>query len=311
MKASNPAPYHGQNKDRTFFEGWYYKIDLQESEFTFIVIVGIAMSAKGAKEAFIQFGDSKTGKPRYYAFDASEFSASSKSFELSLGKNYFTRDRVKLNLADLQIDLIFSEHRTWDSSVYIPNIMGPLSYLRNLDCHHNVLSLRNKFHGSIRYNGVSISLDGALGYIEKEWGKSFPKAHIWMQSNTLEQSDLSLSLAIGKMRFLNKEIPAYAALLQGSNHKSLFATYRLNRFKFKESLEGYNLNFSSARYALQISFNYEGAMPLLSPNRDGMKGLVEESLQSEIRMKLKDRFQKVYLIDTCGTASVEIVGNWF
>lgn len=311
MKASNPAPYHGHNKDRSFFEGWYYKIDQHENDLTFIVIVGIAMSSKGAKEAFIQFGDSKTGKSRYYAFDASEFSASTESFELSLGKNYFSRDRLKLNLADLQIDLIFSEHRTWDSSAYIPNIMGPLSYLSNLDCHHNVLSLRNKVRGSISFDGLSISLDKALGYIEKDWGKSFPKAHIWMQSNTLEQSDLSLSLAIGKMSFLNQEIQAYAALLQGSNHKSLFATYRLNRFKFWESLEGYNLSFSSARYALQISFNYKAAMPLLSPNRDGMKGLVEESLQSEIRMKLKDRFQKAYLIDTHGTASVEIVGNWF
>lgn len=310
MKASNPGPYHGQHKSKSFFEGWYFKIDQPEIGLTLIVIVGIAMNANGEKEAFIQFGESNTKKPRYYRFDAAEFQASSHTFEVKLGPNYFSLDRLKLDLADLQMDLHLSHHRQWEGSPYVPNIMGPLSYFSHLDCHHNVLSLRNTVRGSMLINGTNISLNDAIGYIEKDWGKTFPKAHIWMQSNTLEQSDLSLSLAVGKMDFLKQSWRAHAAILQGEDGSALFASYRLHRFRFRQNPEGYRLTFRGSRYTLEISFNPKDTMPLVSPNHQGMKGIVEESLQSEILVQLKDRFQQKLLIDTQGTASVEIAGSW-
>lgn len=308
MKAPNPAPYHGQHKNKSFFEGWYYKFDQPEIDLTLIVIVGIAMNVDGDKEAFSQFGESATSKPRYYHFNAVEFQASSHTFEVRLGQNYFSIDRLKLDLIDLQMDLHFMNHLSWQGSPYIPNIMGPLSYYPHLDCHHNVLSLRNAVRGTLSFNGTAISLDGAIGYIEKDWGKTFPKAHIWMQSNTLELSDLSLSLAVGKMEFLKRGWKAHAAILQGADGARLFASYRLHRFQFRQNSEGYHLTFSASRYALQISFNYRDTMLLVSPNNQGMKGIVEESLQSEIHLKLKDRYQHKPLIDTRGTASVEIAG---
>ena len=44
--------YHGQHRERSYFEGWYFK--QQANGRTLAVIPGISMAADGSKTAFIQ-----------------------------------------------------------------------------------------------------------------------------------------------------------------------------------------------------------------------------------------------------------------
>lgn len=64
-----------------------------------------------------------------------------------------------------------------------PNIMGYFNYIPNLECNHEVVSMNHSLNGEIIINGESIDFNHGKGYIEKDWGRSFPEKYIWIQSN--------------------------------------------------------------------------------------------------------------------------------
>ena len=56
-------------------------------------------------------------------------------------------------------------------------------------------------NGQLTLNNSKLNFDGGKGYIEKDWGRNFPKNWIWAQSNHFQESELSLSLIhIGRCR---------------------------------------------------------------------------------------------------------------
>jgi hypothetical protein len=52
-----------------------------------------------------------------------------------------------------------------------------------MECYHGVLSLDHTLHGAWSVDGQAIEWSGGRGYVEKDWGMSFPSAWIWMQTN--------------------------------------------------------------------------------------------------------------------------------
>lgn len=311
MKRINPGAYHGSYKEQSFFEGWYYKIDHWQEQFSMAIIVGISMNQNGEKEAFIQFVDGKSHRPRYYRFEAELFQASQDEFKVQLGLNFFSLHELKLDLPDLKAHLHFENHSYWSRSFYQPNIMGPLHYFKRLDCNHGILSLRNQVRGQISFNQQDFIFSQAQGYIEKDWGKSFPKAHIWLQSNVFSEPEVSLSVAIAKMSVLNREIIGYAAVLQHARTNTVFSNYQFSQFNFQSGAEVYRLKFTGARYRLDLDFELRDPVGLISPLAEGMKGEVKESINSEMELKLTDRLRRSTIIKTTGNyAGVEVAGEW-
>lgn len=64
-----------------------------------------------------------------------------------------------------------------------PSTMGVLGYLTGLECYHHVLSLHHKLHGYISVGEALTDLEMGTGYLEKDWGSTFPRTWIWAQSN--------------------------------------------------------------------------------------------------------------------------------
>lgn len=50
--------------------------------------------------------------------------------------------------------------------------------------------------GTVKVNDQEIDFTGGRGYIEKDWGSSFPKRYIWIQSNHFEEPTASLFFSI-------------------------------------------------------------------------------------------------------------------
>ena len=88
-----------------------------------------------------------------------------------------------------------------NTSKYSPNIMGPFSYVPFMECNHAIISMKNKINGEIVINDSVINFNGGIGYIEKDYGCSFPKSYIWCQGNSFKNSDTSFMLSIANIPF--------------------------------------------------------------------------------------------------------------
>ena len=79
--------------------------------------------------------------------------------------------------------------------------MDPFSFVPFMECNHAILSMKSKADGEISINNHKISFDNDIGYIEKDWGCSFPKSYIWCQGNDFKSSDVSFMLSIADIPF--------------------------------------------------------------------------------------------------------------
>ena len=83
------------------------------------------------------------------------------------------------------------------------DIMGPFRYVPFLQCRHNVVSMRHRVDGELRINGTPYVFHDALGYIEGDRGRSFPRQYLWTQT-FFGDGALMLSVAeipLGAFRF--------------------------------------------------------------------------------------------------------------
>ena len=55
-----------------------------------------------------------------------------------------------------------------------PGVMGPFSFVPFMECYHGVVNIDHKISGSLMINNEEIDFTDGYGYIEKDWGKSFP-----------------------------------------------------------------------------------------------------------------------------------------
>lgn len=85
----NPEQYHGWEKTKKYFEGWYYKIINADESKAFAFIPGIAMDENGVQQAFVQVLDGKKLTAEYHKFDTNQFIPAQGKFEIKLADIFF------------------------------------------------------------------------------------------------------------------------------------------------------------------------------------------------------------------------------
>ena len=184
----NPDMYHGWGRKRSYFEGWYFKIVDPTEGYALAFIPGISMGKDGKSHAFIQTMDGKKCTTTYERFDIADFQAHSKHFHLQIADNQFSTNKIKINLPNIQGELSFDNIAAWPKMLGAPGMMGWFSFAPFMECYHGVVSLDHSLKGSLTVNGEEIDFTNGRGYIEKDWGVSFPKGYIWMQTNHFEET---------------------------------------------------------------------------------------------------------------------------
>lgn len=170
--------FHGENKNHRFFEGWYFKHQLSNRTLAFIP--GMNVDKNGKKEAFIQVNTNEDSYRINYNYSA--FFASTDKLFVKIGNSSFSKDGIIIDIENEHIKckgVIKYYHLT--PLQY--DIMGPLSLLPNMECNHGIISLHHNLSGEIKMNGESLSFENGFGYIEKDWGSSFPKNYLWFSCN--------------------------------------------------------------------------------------------------------------------------------
>lgn len=294
----NPERYHGWGKARNYFEGWYYKIVSPCEQHAFALIPGISMDKAGRQHAFIQLLDGKACTSAYHKFAPSHFSPRTDRFEVQLGTNVFSGNRLKVALPELTGELAFHENIPWPTRLGAPGIMGWYSFVPFMECYHGVVSLHHRLEGRLKVYGKPVDFAGGLGYIEKDWGKSFPSSWIWMQTNHLTHTKAACLMAsVARIPWLGRHFTGYLAGIQLDGRLWPFTTYNNARLytSVNETSKTVTLQFKRKGACLDIIARQSGGTgALAAPVSGAMAGKVNESLQSVIQIRLTEHGRTLY-----------------
>ena len=306
----HPTHFQGWGKQKKYFEGWYFKVLNKDASKAFAFIPGIAMNEKGERHAFIQVLDGKQKTSQYHPFPADQFIPAAGSFSIRIGENLFENDRISFELDGCKVNLSFENQVPWPSTFLSPGIMGPFSYVPFMECYHGIVSMNHEVNGIIEYNGELIDMNGGKGYIEKDWGRSFPSAYIWMQSNHFSKQEVSFKCSVAKIPWLKNSFVGFIAGLWVDNRLVQFTTYngtKLLKSRYQDHLV--ELVLENKKYLLEVRAKKDASTPLAAPILGLMEGRIEESMTSEIEVRLiEKKMGKIIFEDKGLHAALEVAG---
>jgi tocopherol cyclase len=307
----NPEQFQGWGKTKNYFEGWYFKVVNADESKAFAIIPGIAMDKQGNRQAFIQVLDGKKRTAAYHTFPAADFIPKAGLFWLDIESNNFSEHHLQLNLPGMRGKLSFKGNIPWPKKFYSPGIMGPYAFAPFMECYHGIVSMDHSIEGELMVDDTAIDFTNGRGYIEKDWGHSFPAAYIWMQSNHFSSPGISLKTSVAKIPWLRKSFTGFIGGLWLHDRLFRFTTY--NGSKLRKSFADTNkieLIIENSKHRIEILAHRSEATALSSPIGGLMDGRVEESMTSAIEVLLTDNKNKQIIFqDTGRNAGLEVAGK--
>ena len=290
----NPDMYHGWGRKSRFFEGWYFKIVDPSGRYAFAIIPGISKGFDGYHHSFIQIMDGVRCEAHYHDFPADAFQASGRGFAIQVGPNAFSAERMALDTPQLKGELRMRDRSPWPKMLGAPGIMGWYSFVPFMECYHGVISMHHFLEGRLDVYGQEVDFTGGKGYMEKDWGRSFPGAWIWMQSNHFDAGDpVSLMASVAVIPWLRSSFIGYIVGFLHEGHLHRFATYTGAEMQARLGEHEVILSFRDKIHRLEIVAHQAGAAELVAPISGNMTGKVNESMQSTISVRF---FEKETLI---------------
>lgn len=275
----NKKYFRGKNKKSSYFEGWYFKHQKGENGIAFIP--GMNIDSKGNKLAFIQVITNDNSYNIHYLYP--EFEVSDSNLTICIGNSTFSSEGININIEekDLKItgSIKYGELTKLDS-----NIMGPFSAFSSImQCNHEIISLFHKLKGEIVINDQVFNFDGGIGYIEKDWGSSFPKEYTWVQCNDFRNVNCSVFAAVADIPFLGASFRGCIAIVYYHGMEYKLCTY--NGVKIIKCDET-GMILKQGKYKLDIQINSKNPQRLLAP----LKGHMSVSIHEHSGCKANFRF---------------------
>lgn len=315
LSITHPSYFQGRHRKLTrYFEGWYIKQVTLDGSRTIALIPGISYTPED-RHAFIQVIISPQQEAHYIRFPISSFSYADDAFSITIGSNTFSSSGVHLDIQtdELQLkgDLAFGTFSGLHRSMFNPTIMGPLAYLPAMECIHGIVSMRHNVTGEIHYNEESIVFEQGTGYIEKDWGRSFPESYTWMHSNHFANPQASLVASIAKIPYLGLRFEGFFVNLQIDQHEYRFATYTGARFKRLHAATNEQIvEVRQGRYRLRLHAHIDTSRSarLAAPKDGAMTKGIKEGLIGFIDVMLT-KGQTILFEDRGTQAGIEFVDS--
>lgn len=307
----NPELFQGEkylNKSKEYFEGWYFKNTNDKEGISFIP--GISINDQDTK-AFIQV---ITNEESYFVkYNLNDFKFNYEPFRVQIGNNTFSKDGIHIDIKDDTQNLSVFGNIEYSNSINIntsfisPNIMGPFSYIPFMECNHAILSMKNDVNGLININNNEIKFSNNIGYIEKDWGCSFPKSYIWCQGNNFQKSKVSFMLSIANIPFKFLEFRGIICVLIIDNKEYKFTTYNNAKLvEYDVDNSSLNITLKKGPYYLNVRSEYDTGLKLSAPVKGRMEKDIFESISSSISVTLKKN-NNIIFSDTSTNCGMEIV----
>jgi tocopherol cyclase len=288
----SPEIFQGAHKRRNYFEGWYFKLIDRQAKRSLAVIPGMAADKKS--HAFVQVLDGVKNKTAYVRYDISHFRYSKKVFEISIGNNSFDKNSIVLDIDDPDIrikgKLEFENVIPYPGTLTRPGIMGPYGFVPFMECYHGIVNIHHDILGSLEVDGEVVDFTGGYGYIEKDWGRSFPVAWIWLQSNHFDQEDVSVMFSVARIPWFGRHFQGFISFLRIGDKILHFGTYTGARISTLEYSGGKLLAVLKDRHhTFEIRADNSEAGVLKAPKNGMMKREISESISAKVKVRLLDQ----------------------
>ena len=302
----HPSRFQGAGQQKNYFEGYYVKIVDAEQKLALAFIPGVSYDINGKGHAFIQVLDGVEKTFEYHRFDLKNFAfapesssglrathGNKSSFDLTIGKSRFHESGCTIDLPDLKASFSFRQNLLWPWKWWSPGAMGPFSFVPGMECKHGVVSLYHEVRGSLQRNQdaeVQFS-PSTIGYIEKDWGKSFPRGWVWLQTNHLESETepCCLMVSAGRVPWVTGAFRGFIAVLYFQGRFLSFTTYNGAGFDLNLDNDRAHMVFSRKGKTLTINAHHAPGVDLISPiPDDGMHGRVNESMLATAEVLLSE-----------------------
>ena len=296
------------NKKENYFEGWYFKNITSQRGISFIP--GINIDNTVAK-AFVQVITNDTSY--YINYNIEDFIFGYNPFYIKIGNSTFSKKGIAINIEDasqnLKIygDVKYSNRKNINTNVFSPNIMGPFSYIPFMECNHAIISMQHNIDGYIKINDETINFNNDKGYIEKDWGCSFPKSYIWCQGNNFQNTNASFMFSIADIPLKLFTFEGFICVLLINNKEFRFTTYNNAKIVERDIKENsFNVTFKKGPYILNIKSKYNEGLKLVAPVKGRMEKDIFESICASINLTLK-KGEEIIFSDTSNMCGLEIV----
>lgn len=311
----HPEVFQGHLKKKNYFEGWFLKHCSKELDHVISVIPGIALDSTDS-HAFIQIIDGISGETHYISYPVDSFHWDRRSFKIQVGQSTFSLEGIDLNIEDEAIDLkgkvSYANPVRFPGKIRSPGIMGWYTYVPFMECYHGIVSANHELQGKLDYKGIELQFSGGKGYIEKDWGISFPESWIWLQCNNFSSRDASLFISIAKIPWRGHFFMGFIAFLYLDGKFHQFSTYNSSTIS-SVSFDGTQLNIelNHKSHNLKAVVTRNSAGELRAPETGSMSRRIKESNDSVVEVWLENRKGKVIFHETGHRAGLEIMEKIF
>lgn len=287
----HPEAFHGDRARTPFFEGWYVKLVDATRAQRWAVIPGIFRGVLGEDgirdEAFVQVLDGSTGRSWFHRYDITEFTAANNDFDVRIAGNHFSAHGVTLDLPQLTGHIDFTTpFEPWPVTVVSPGIMGWYGLMPFMECYHGIVSFGHDLAGSLVVEGVRANFDAGRGYVEKDWGRSFPAGYLWLHSNHFSSdTDASFIGSVALIPWLGSHFRGFLLGLRHGGTLYRWATYTGARERIL-SIDDTHISWqvSDKDGTLTVSADRVRGGLLHAPLRRDPHQRVEETLDARIRV---------------------------
>ena len=264
--------------------------------------------------AFIQTIDGDSAATNYLTYPFDSFSYRKDRFAVDIGSNHFSTDGIFVDLNEQGVQFsascAYKGIRTLPFSLINPNAMGWYSFVPFMECYHGLVSMDHTITGYFNVGGEHLSFDGGRGYIEKDWGRSFPTSWVWMQTNSFEREGDSFMLSIARIPWLGSHFVGFLGFISISGRIYKFATYtgaRLTHLQITETVVEAKIKTRGLTLSVTAGKKRKGF--LQAPVNGVMERRILESIDAEISIELKDRDGGLIFADKGTHGGLEIVGD--
>ena len=295
LEKYKPNSIRGNFERNKYFEGWFQKVYSKEHNVPFILIYGYATNNSADNFGFLQvLLPNQT--PEIIYFPKNEVSCDIEQHIFRMGKNLLTLELIRINTHGLSIDLNLKNVNPMRT---FKNSMGYTYFIPNLPCYHSVLNTAQNVSGEIQHNGVCYTLNNAMGYLEKNWGTTFPESYFWVHAVDPNNPRISLLFSRAKIVWLGKTYVKHVGYLCLDGQQ--IELRDLNNFKVSInniSPENRIIHIRSASVQLDLSLEYGREVEFNGPEDGALSRLIQHRTDAKIDVLLtyenrKHQFQMV------------------
>ncbi|MEI7667631.1 MAG: tocopherol cyclase family protein [Erysipelotrichaceae bacterium] len=297
-KIKNPFIFQGKMSYKHYFEGWYFKQVDTDSKTSLSLIFGISLNPK-KPSSFIQVILKEIHQQIqtwFIEYPIEAFRVDQQPYTLHIDKSHFSLDEVHIDISTkdlmMKADLSYDDLHPLTHSFYSPNIMGPFAYLPMMQCSHGIVSMKHTVNGTAQINQVNLVFNQGRGYIEKDWGSSFPNRYVWVQANHFELEDVGFMLSVASIPVAMLSFEGIIAQVSTNNKVYRIATYYGAKKQSLKMIEnGFELAIKQGHLTLKVIAKYEDRVALKSPRLGEMSSTIKEGLGGIVEIELLDKKQ--------------------